>query len=84
MVKEKKVRERRTYPQVLIFLGSGGGPVDIGEAVLVHDPIGFDAFGGFTSVENECLFNPECLGLSNVLVSPGRLPVPGSSCPVRP
>ncbi|KAM1068047.1 hypothetical protein ACFX2I_000055 [Malus domestica] len=66
-----------------MFLDNGSGVVDIGEVVLMQDPIGFESFWGFSGVEDELLFDLECPGLSNVLVYPS-LPVPGSSCPVRP
>ena len=73
---------RVSYPQVVGFLGSGS--VNVGEAILVHNPIGFDSFRCFPGVENQSLFNSKCFGLSNGLIRPGRFPVPGSGRPVRP
>lgn len=57
-MKEKLVKlQFGTYPQVVVgFLG--GRSVNIGEAIFVHNPIGFHTFGGFSGVKNQSFLDP--------------------------
>ena len=62
------------------FLGSGS--VNVGEAILVHNPIGLDAGWGLAGVENECLLDAKRFGAADGLVSAGSLPVAGTGSTV--
>jgi hypothetical protein len=59
----------------------------IGEAVLVHDPVGLDAPGRLAPVEHEGLLDPDVLAGGSGqdgLVGAGGLPVPGPGGAVGP
>lgn len=70
-----------SYPQV-VFLA--GGSINIGEPILVHDPIGFDTFGSFSGVKYKRFFNSDGLGSADGLIGAGGLPVAGSGRPIWP
>lgn len=72
---KKNLKGLVDYPQV-ISLASGS--INIGEAILVHDPIGFFAGGGFSGVEHEGFLDSERFGFSDGLVGSGGFPVPTS------
>jgi len=70
-----------------MYLGSGGLSGRVKEAILVHDPIGFGAFGSFANVKNQSFFyaNFSTFG-GDDLVGSGGFPVPrpGYSVGSRP
>ena len=73
------------YPQRVVgLLACGGGSVDVGEAVLVHDPVGLDALGRLPGVEDERLLDGHGARRPHRLVGAGGLPVPRPGRPVRP
>lgn len=45
-------KEKGKYPQIVSL---AGGTVDVGEAVLVHNPVGLYTSGGFPGVKNQRL-----------------------------
>jgi hypothetical protein len=87
--KRKTTREQRSDG----YLGmrrrcAAGGEAELGEAVLVHDPVGLGAAGRAARVEDESLLEPDHpLGVGRAadgLVRPRRLPEPVLRRPVRP
>jgi hypothetical protein len=59
--------------------------VGVGEAVLVHDPVGLNAPGRLAGVEDERLLDTRRLGAPfgrDRLIGPGGLPVPSPGCAV--
>lgn len=75
------IREIDYYPEA-VFLARRS--IDVGKAVLVHNPIGFLSSRGFSGIEYQSLFNPNRFWMPNRLIGSGRLPVPAASRPVRP
>jgi hypothetical protein len=66
---------------------AAGGEAELGEAVLVHDPVGLGAAGRAARVEDERLLEPDHpFGVGRAAdgpVRPGRLPEPVLRRPVR-
>lgn len=56
------------------------------QSEFMHDPIGLLSLRSSTSIEHEGLLHPNKVPFSfeNLLIFPGRLPVPGFRCSVRP
>jgi hypothetical protein len=75
-------RSIATYPEAVVLLA--GGAVDVGEAVLMHDPVGLVALGRLAGVEDESLLDGHRLRRAHRLVCAGGLPVPGAGGAVRP
>nr|ACN30958.1 unknown [Zea mays] len=90
-------RRRLLQPAALLVVDAAQDPViqpeavllarravDVGEAVLVHDPVGLLALGRLAGVEDERLLDGQRLGRAHGLVSAGGLPVPSPGGAVGP
>lgn len=68
----------------------GRGDAILGQAVLVHDPVGLDSLGSTALVENQSLLDADLNGRLHVLgpvnwfVSPRGFPVSGARRSIRP
>ena len=81
-------KKKSSHPHGASCSAHGGAALVIigaGEAVLVHDPVRFDALGRPAAVEDECLLDADVLARrrgQDGLVGAGGLPVAGPGCAV--
>nr|GMC51603.1 hypothetical protein Iba_chr01cCG7800 [Ipomoea batatas]GMC53599.1 hypothetical protein Iba_chr01dCG8150 [Ipomoea batatas] len=71
-----------THPEAVALLTSG--PVNVGEPVLMHDPIRLLSFRRLAGVKHQRLLDPHWFRLSDRLIGSGCLPVTSPRRPVRP
>lgn len=81
---EKKISDYKNsskYPEAILLLANGA--VNVGETVLVHNPIGFLSLWSFAGVENKSFLNPHRFWKTDRFISSGGFPVTRTSRPVR-
>nr|GMC47285.1 hypothetical protein Iba_chr01aCG9900 [Ipomoea batatas] len=71
-----------THPEAIALLTSG--PVNVGEPVLMHDPIRLLSLRRLAGVKHQRLLDPYRFRLSDRLIGSGSLPVTSPRRPVRP
>lgn len=84
----ERLRGMRKYAEGAFAVSMHSSADAVGQAILMHDPVGFHAFGSAALIEHQSFLHadlahsPDC-GV-NGLVGPRGLPVPRRRCSIGP